>query len=664
MRFAIEVDCDARVLRRGADPRAYGEVLLLVGQRGISAPAGAIALTEPPSQLRRRIRIMTERRLPRGRVVMGGLAVLSVACVAMAAWLHAPAATIPGWSRWLSRASSQESAAGSASGAPASSKQAGPTAEATNTMLYDLGATASIQGTVRGFYGWGGPRTRLYLSVPDARGNRRVWDLEGISSRELRGRYQWTAQSLKRGDRVTVDFHPFRDAHWHGGIFIRVVTAEGRALSAGTAADFAAMNMLEYATTAPQNLQKAFGTKSAWEAEVTAQVNTPGEEELQSGIPSRSKICFVNSSGGTSDCTYFHDVFQSTLSYQTAAALSVIPLVKSKSPKTVGLLLNATAYYVSGDIHETAIWVYDARTDEFHLAASLESPELRIVSEGPLDGYLITADWNRAANEARWDDHRRDITVYRFDGSDGAGTYREVLTYTTAKKYGAEDTNTINSEIDVILRHLTIPPPTAAEGASGATLLWEPVPIPVPAAPSAKSESGGTRANPPISGIQLDDMHVALDETPFGAVQRRLGGMIGHNGKEAGNSLSWICFDARKLATPSVIWLESGELYHNDVVAGFQWRSVTHGFAIDARCQAVPSADQIRLPVAIRLGDTVAQVRTALGTPTSESKTVMFYAVSRPSVRANTVWTTLNTIAIQIQDGTVRAIEAWMSTTN
>ena len=59
LRFAMEVDCDARVLGRGAEARAYGQVLLSIGQRRSFAPAGAIALTEPASQLLRRIRIMT-----------------------------------------------------------------------------------------------------------------------------------------------------------------------------------------------------------------------------------------------------------------------------------------------------------------------------------------------------------------------------------------------------------------------------------------------------------------------------------------------------------------------------------------------------------------------------------------------------------------------------
>ncbi len=59
LRFALEVDCDARVLANSADPIAYGEALLVVSQRESLSPAGAIALIERPSQLVRRIEIMT-----------------------------------------------------------------------------------------------------------------------------------------------------------------------------------------------------------------------------------------------------------------------------------------------------------------------------------------------------------------------------------------------------------------------------------------------------------------------------------------------------------------------------------------------------------------------------------------------------------------------------
>jgi beta-lactamase regulating signal transducer with metallopeptidase domain len=91
LRFAIEVDCDARVLGRGAEARAYGEVLLAIGERRAFTPVGAIALTEPASQLLRRIRIMTVHLPKRGKLAVTAAIGLSLACLAVAAEFQAPA---------------------------------------------------------------------------------------------------------------------------------------------------------------------------------------------------------------------------------------------------------------------------------------------------------------------------------------------------------------------------------------------------------------------------------------------------------------------------------------------------------------------------------------------------------------------------------------------
>ncbi|HEV8442902.1 MAG TPA: M56 family metallopeptidase [Steroidobacteraceae bacterium] len=90
LRFALEVDCDARVLA-GADAAEYGEALLVVSQRSGQAPAGAIALIERPSQLERRIEIMTTTA-HRFRKALG-LAALGLAALLLlaATSVHAPA---------------------------------------------------------------------------------------------------------------------------------------------------------------------------------------------------------------------------------------------------------------------------------------------------------------------------------------------------------------------------------------------------------------------------------------------------------------------------------------------------------------------------------------------------------------------------------------------
>jgi TonB family protein len=91
LRLAVEVDCDARVLARRADVRAYGTLLLEVGRRGTGGRLMAAAFSEPQSFLERRIRIMTQRmHPPRARTLVPVLAICAAALLAMRA-LPAPA---------------------------------------------------------------------------------------------------------------------------------------------------------------------------------------------------------------------------------------------------------------------------------------------------------------------------------------------------------------------------------------------------------------------------------------------------------------------------------------------------------------------------------------------------------------------------------------------
>jgi hypothetical protein len=90
LRFAMEVDCDARVLRRGAEARAYGEMLLSVGQHRVRIPYGAMALTEPISQLERRIRALFGGTYRQSKRVTAAVVCLSISLIAAAAELSVP----------------------------------------------------------------------------------------------------------------------------------------------------------------------------------------------------------------------------------------------------------------------------------------------------------------------------------------------------------------------------------------------------------------------------------------------------------------------------------------------------------------------------------------------------------------------------------------------
>ena len=84
LRLAVEVDCDARVLARRGDVRAYGGLLVEVGRRGTGMPLPLVAFSAPESFLARRIQIMTSPPVRAPRLRATGFAILGAALAAAA----------------------------------------------------------------------------------------------------------------------------------------------------------------------------------------------------------------------------------------------------------------------------------------------------------------------------------------------------------------------------------------------------------------------------------------------------------------------------------------------------------------------------------------------------------------------------------------------------
>lgn len=95
LRYAIEVDCDARVLKAGADTGQYGETLIDVSQRPSAYIGSVAAMSESTSFLEERIAIMV-----RDPAHWGSLLVLMSGCVSAALIAIAAQVTPPnvGWS--------------------------------------------------------------------------------------------------------------------------------------------------------------------------------------------------------------------------------------------------------------------------------------------------------------------------------------------------------------------------------------------------------------------------------------------------------------------------------------------------------------------------------------------------------------------------------------
>jgi hypothetical protein len=90
LRIAVEIDCDARVLRRGYDVSRYGETLIAVGERQSATTAVVAAMAEPRSLLELRIRNMLRTKTRYARATAAALACLGIVFAAGAVEISPP----------------------------------------------------------------------------------------------------------------------------------------------------------------------------------------------------------------------------------------------------------------------------------------------------------------------------------------------------------------------------------------------------------------------------------------------------------------------------------------------------------------------------------------------------------------------------------------------
>jgi hypothetical protein len=102
LRLALEVDCDARVLRREASPKQYGQLLLLVSHHRSTAPRGpralmslAAPLSAQASQLKQRIDAMTTRPAKHKLTTIAATTAGALGAAVLIAAVPAPARDLP-----------------------------------------------------------------------------------------------------------------------------------------------------------------------------------------------------------------------------------------------------------------------------------------------------------------------------------------------------------------------------------------------------------------------------------------------------------------------------------------------------------------------------------------------------------------------------------------
>jgi Family of unknown function (DUF6152) len=101
--------------------------------------------------------------------------------------------------------------------------------------LYDRTKTLTLKGTVKTFQ-WTNPHCVVWVLVqPEGGGEPQEWSIETTSPGVLT-RGGWTRNSIKPGDRVSVEFSPLRDGSHGGGLNSVTLLDTGQKLSASFAA--------------------------------------------------------------------------------------------------------------------------------------------------------------------------------------------------------------------------------------------------------------------------------------------------------------------------------------------------------------------------------------------------------------------------------------------
>lgn len=97
-------------------------------------------------------------------------------------------------------------------------------------VMFDRSRTIALTGEVESFQ-LDNPHSRLTIAVLDRSNRAQTWLLEmGPTIVLMAG--GWTAQTLARGDKVTVELHPMRDGS-HVGQFLDVQLPDGKSLTGG-----------------------------------------------------------------------------------------------------------------------------------------------------------------------------------------------------------------------------------------------------------------------------------------------------------------------------------------------------------------------------------------------------------------------------------------------
>src|SRR5256885_276346 len=104
---------------------------------------------------------------------------------------------------------------------------AGPVFAHHSFAMFDPEKTITVSGVVKEFE-WTNPHVWIHVVVPDDKGVAREWgfEMQAIAQDMAGG---WRPDSVKPGDKVSIEFHPLKDGT-RGGQLVSAILSDGRKL--------------------------------------------------------------------------------------------------------------------------------------------------------------------------------------------------------------------------------------------------------------------------------------------------------------------------------------------------------------------------------------------------------------------------------------------------
>ena len=93
--------------------------------------------------------------------------------------------------------------------------------------MFDRAKVANMSGTVKE-YEWTNPHVWIHVTVADAQGTPREWSFE-MQSVQQDAAAGWRPDSVKPGDKVSIEYHPLKDGS-RGGQLMSAILANGQSL--------------------------------------------------------------------------------------------------------------------------------------------------------------------------------------------------------------------------------------------------------------------------------------------------------------------------------------------------------------------------------------------------------------------------------------------------